>query len=352
MRLSIRSVHGGALAAALVLASGFLIEPQRAWPNFLLAFFMLISFSLSALVWWCIHDASGSSWAERMRPVLGGMGAVLPAVALLGLLLLAGISYLYPWQVQGGTDPVLAAKRAWLNRPFFTLRTVVYLASWAGLGTAVLRNTVAARRPALAAAFLVVFGLTFHFASADWIMSLEPHWYSTIYGVYTFAGLLESGLATATLLLLALDHFDPAAGLAPVELRHDLGKMLFAFSNFWAYIWFSQYLLIWYANLPEESAYYLRRRGEWGQWQWANLALNWAIPFLVLAGQEAKKRKRVLAGICAVLCLGHWLDLYLLVMPGSGRGPAIGFWEVLFPLGGALIFLSLFSNRYRRWLPA
>ena len=182
--------------------------------------------------------------------------------------------------------------------------------------------------------------MTFSIASIDWIMSLEPRWASTIFAVYVFAGLL--------VVRHRLGHADcdPAArhraarDVVSDSHLHDLGRLLFAFSTFWAYIWVSQYLLIWYGDLPEEIPYYVRRTSRgWLFWFLLNPAINWAVPFLVLLPRAAKRNARVLGGVCVLMLGGHYLDLYLLLAPDILPAPAIGPLELLVPIG----YVSLFA---------
>ena len=168
----------------------------------------------------------------------------------------------------------------------------------------------------LSAVFLVVFGFTFWLAGYDWIMSLEPHWYSTIFAVYQFAGLVLSGLAMITILAIWLEKQGPLKGALTHEHLHDLGKLLFAFSTFWMYIWFCQYMLIWYANIPEETVHYVHRlHGFWEPVFLLNFLLNWAVPFLVLLHVPAKRSRSMMLKVCWVILVGRWVDLYLMIMP-------------------------------------
>jgi hypothetical protein len=285
------------------------------------------------------------------------MMAGLPVVALLVLGLFFGRHALYPWANPGALehDPLPPGKAFYLSTPMVFARMVAVLAAWVLLARALRRASLRQDQdPTLdqhrrlirySAAFVVVFAVSFSVASVDWLMSLDPHWYSTIYAVYLFAGLLLSGLAVLTLIVLVLRRMGPLAGVVNEEHLHDLGKLLFAFSTFWAYIWVSQYLLIWYGNLPEEVTHYLRRtRGPWSTLFFLNLIVNWAIPFLVLMPRAAKRHAGVLAGVCVLLLLGHWLDLYLLVMPERLGAPNLGVLEVLVALGYAGLFFVLTSR--------
>jgi hypothetical protein len=197
-----------------------------------------------------------------------------------------------------------------------------------------------------------VFALTFWLASFDWIMSLEPHWYSTIFGVYHFAGLFTSALALIILIALWMRSRGQLADFITDSHVHDLGKLLFAFCTFWMYIWFSQYMLMWYANIPEESAYYVRRREDaWLTLFYLNVALNWVVPFLALLSRPAK-RGRVLACVAVTVLLGRWVDLYLMVWPAVvPGGPQLGLCEIGPTLAAAGLFVLVFSRAFEAVSP-
>jgi hypothetical protein len=349
-----QGLAGVGLLAAL---AGIWLSPARTWPSLLVGNVYLLSLALAGALFIGINYLSGAGWWVVVRRVAEAMMAGLPVVALLVLSLFFGRHALYPWAQPGALehDPLPAGKAFYLSTPMVFARMVVVLAAWVLLARALRRASLRQDQdPTLdqhrrlirySAAFVVVFAISFSVASVDWLMSLDPHWYSTIYAVYLFAGLLLSGLAVLTLIVLVLRRMGPLAGVVNEEHLHDLGKLLFAFSTFWAYIWVSQYLLIWYGNLPEEVTHYLRRtRGPWSTLFFLNLIVNWAIPFLVLMPRAAKRHAGVLAGVCVLLLLGHWLDLYLLVMPERLGAPNLGVLEVLVALGYAGLFFVLTSR--------
>jgi hypothetical protein len=187
----------------------------------------------------------------------------------------------------------------------------------------------------------VLFAITFWLASVDWVMSLQPDWASTIFGMYNFAGLFVGGLSAITLLLVWLQKRKPMNAVITRHHLHDCGKLIFAFSTLWMYLWFSQYMLIWYANLPEETAYYVQRlHGFWQPLFLLNLALNWIIPFFVLLPKTNKQNAGVLLKVSVILLAGRWLDLYLMIAPPiAGTQPRLGIWE----LGCVAAAVSLFG---------
>ncbi|HKS76773.1 MAG TPA: hypothetical protein VJQ82_26390 [Terriglobales bacterium] len=326
---------------AATLVAGLFVAPQRIWPNLLLVSYYLLGLALAGMAWIAIQYVSGAHWSTALRRVPEAMVGVLPLGALGIIAILILHPSLYPWiggvHVEGDAP---GFKLMWLSLPFFRIRAVVYLLGWLGFAWAMLRisrqqdfdgeMSHTRRSIALAALFLVFFGVTFWLASFDWIMSLEPEWYSTIFGFYNFAGAFLSGLATLALLLVWLHGHSPLKNVIREQHLHDVGKLLFAFSTFWAYLWFSQYMLIWYANLPDETVYYVRRlHGFWQPLFVLNLFLNWVVPFFALLPRMNKQRAGILVRVSIVLLAGRWLDLYLMIMPPfSGGKPHIGIWEI------------------------
>jgi hypothetical protein len=289
------------------------------------------------------------------------MTAYLPVGAVGMLALLFGIERVYPWSHADAVaaDPVLADKAWWLNPAFWAVRAALYVGLWTWLA----RRFVAHSRRQDAtgevgltfanvrtsALYAVTFALTFSLASVDWLMSLEPHWYSTIYPWYVFASMLV-GATCWIVMLVTLLQWRGALPQVNEHHRHDLGKYVFAFSMFWGYLWLSQYLLIWYANLPEETPHYaLRSGGAWRPVFLANVALNVGLPFFALLPARGKRSLPWLFAWSLVLALGHYLDLYLLVLPtGFAQGPVFGWQEVGLFLGLAALFLFRFERSLRR----
>jgi hypothetical protein len=224
------------------------------WAGVLLVSYYFVGLGLAGLCFLAIHYTTGAKWSVAVRPAAEALASTLPiALALLGVVLVAR-PQLYEWTRAGfgGAASDLAFKRFWLSRAFFLERAAGYAVIWTVFALALRRPSRWSLR--LSAAFLIVFAVTFTLASVDWIMSLEPMWYSTMFGVYNFAGMFLSGLAAIVLLGLWMERTGPLRGVLTDDHLHDLGKLLFAFSIFWMYIWFSQYMLIWYTNIPEEAA--------------------------------------------------------------------------------------------------
>ncbi len=349
-------VAAGVVAAAVGLAR----SPESTWPDLLMAAVYLLFAALSGLVFLCIHYLSGAVWSAGLRRVAEAIMSGLPLfAALLALTLLFGRHALYPWSASSVVPPLPPDKAAYFRAPFVLARMAVVLAAWLLFGRALRATSLAEDRAETsgargrlvrqAAAFMVVFAFTFSFASVDWIMSLEPRWTSTIFAIYAFAGVLVSGVACVTLTAIVLRERGPFRRIVSDDHLHDLGKLLFAFTTFWAYIWLAQYLLVWYANLPDEVPYYVRRTGSaWLPLFLANLVVNWVIPFVVLLPRAAKRSAPVLKAVCLLLLAGRWLDLYLLVVPAVRDRPAFALQDILVPLGCAGLLAQVVARGLAR----
>ncbi len=341
---------------AAALALGFRLAPERTVANLLVDNFFFVGLSLAAAVFIAVQNLSSAGWSVVLRRIPEAMTAYLPVGAVLTAALLFGARFIYPWAGPGGAA-LVGPKFVYLNLWSFTARSAVYWVAWlvlTGLMLAASRREDldgrerTRRTKAFSAVFLIVFGVTFTLCSVDWIMSLEPNWYSTIYPWYLFIGAFESGLAALAVLLVLLRKRGILSEVNDHHL-HDLGKFMFAFSVFWAYLWFSQFLLIWYSNMPEETTFFVRRmtgRG-WSTLFYGNLLVNFAAPFALLLQASQKKKQNVLLWAGVVLLGGHWIDLYMLVMPPVlGAAPKLGALEALSFLGLAAVYLFLFNRSF------
>lgn len=330
------------LVGAVTLAAGAVLGGTRFWTGLLLASVFLVGLGLAGGMLIAFEYLTGASWSVACRRVPEAMTRWLPWGGLGVLLVMVLHPALYPWTAD---QEMIGFRAFWLQRGFFLGRTVVYLAIWILFTRAMVHNSrqqdhtgdIAYRRRnvVLSAVFTVLFGLTVWLASVDWLMSLEPHWVSTIYGFYFFSGLMSSGVAVAILLGLWLRRLGPLRGIFSEEHLQDLGKLLLTFTTFWAYIWFSQYMLIWYANIPEETVHYLCRvQGAWGSLMIVNILLNWAIPFFALLSRKTKRDGRTMVKISMVVLLGHWLDLYLMIVPSQADASVVpSIWMLGLTLG-------------------
>jgi hypothetical protein len=315
------------VAGVAAIAFGFAHDPARVWTNLLIDGFLLVALALGGLAFLAIHHLSGAAWSAGMRRVAEALTAVLPIAAVAMLALFFGRAYLYPWAGAGHPPADGSGDRSWFfSVPAVFLRMAIVLAAWAACAARVRRASarqdvsaaaIHQRRAVRAAAvFAVIFAWTFPIAAIDWLMSLSADWTSTMFFVHVFAGVLVEGLAAVTLATVLLGERGLLRDVVNAHHLHDLGKLLLAFSTFWAYIWLCQYLLIWYGNLPDEAGYYqTRTRPDWVVWFALNVVVNWALPFLMLLPRAAKRDSRTLKIVAIVLLLGRWIDLYLLVAP-------------------------------------
>ncbi|QQR81309.1 MAG: hypothetical protein IPJ69_04015 [Deltaproteobacteria bacterium] len=351
---------GVGLVALLVL---FFKDSHRAWGNVLINNFYFLSLALAGLLFMAIQYVANAGWWTVLRRIPESMMSFLPIAAGLMFTLFLGMHELYHWSQLYNSmdnsvvyDAVLQKKSAYLNIPFFMLRMGVFLGVWIFFSKLFRKASLEEDQGSqshskflkYSAIFLPIFAVTFSLASVDWIKSLEPHWFSTIFGLYTFSGLFLHGIAFMTLAVVLLKERGYLSFVNENHL-HDLGKLVFAFSTFWAYIWFCQYMLIWYSNIPEETVYYVTRTDP--EWSWLfvlNLVMNWLVPFLILMPRSSKRKAMVLKRVCLLLLVGHWLDLYLMVMPSISHVTQvrwIGVEEILISLGyGGLFALILMRS--------
>ena len=352
-------------AGAVVLAVGWFADADHAPASLLMGAFLLLTLGLSGLFFLALEQVTGAFWSASIRRVPEAMAATLPAAAAVFALALALNLNHYPWvhEAHGSAESPLWFKQLWLSPGFFVARSIFYLAVWVLFGNRLLRVLRSydsgwsedARRAGvrLSAAFIVVFGLTFCLAVFDWIMSFDPHWYSTIFGVYNFAGLMLAGLALIAILAVREDRQGPLRGALTAEHLHDLGKLMFAFSCFWMYIWFSQYMLIWYSNIPEETGYFAARsHGTWAPLLLLSLGLNWAGPFVILLSVRSKRDPAILIKVCWVILAGRCVDLCLMILPAFGQATVLTpVWVVASVVAAAGAFAWLYSGAFAQEAP-
>lgn len=344
---------------------GLFLDAHRAWGNWLLGAYYFTTLALFGTFFIAIGYLTSAGWSVSMRRVPEAMMSWLPAALVTMLVLGAGMGYLYEW-VHPHDDGshhahLLHNKSPWLNQWFFLGRIILYFGIWIGVSQLLTRHsrrqdtdgdvTHTRSNTRTSAIFGVLFALTLSAASFDWLMSLEAAWFSTIFGIYQFAGLFQSGIAALIVLLVLLRRMGYLRDAVNENHLHNLGQWLIALSVFWAYIWFSQLLLIWYSNIPEETSYYLiRSQGDWWVLTFiVNPLLNFAIPFVVLLPRPAKRSEYILVRVAVMVLVGHWLDIWLGIMPYvSPEGPWFDFMEVGVMLGFAGAFGLVFFKALER----
>ncbi len=351
-----------ALALGGLLSRGDAIARSDFFRAYLTSYVFFLSLALGGLLFVLLAHLMRAGWSVALRRVAEVVAWTLVPLAPLALVVLVGMHDLYEWTHAEAVaaDALLQHKQVWLNPTFFVVRVLIYLTSWAGMAALLLRRSLAQDRTgdpaltqqseALAGPATLVFAFTVTFAAFDFVMSLDPHWYSTIFGVYFFAGAFLGFCALLIVLLALLGRASDLGRLVGVEHCHDLGKLLFAFVVFWAYIGFSQYMLIWYANLPEETVWYrIRQTGPWTAVSLLLLFGHFLAPFLLLMSRHPKRRRAVLVAAALWLLAMHWLDLFWLVLPGARPdGPLFRAVDGLCFVGLGGLFLAALAWRLGR----
>lgn len=317
----------GGLAALAGTITGMATDAERALAAYLVAVLYWLSLALGGLVLLAVGHATRARWFVVVRRLTERIVVALPILALLFLPVLFGVEALYPWShgEGGGGHELPRHLASYLNIPFFVGRALFYFVAWITVGELLYRWSrrqdrgdgiaLHRRQLRLGAGSLPLLALTLTFASFDWLMSLEPRWVSTAFGVYVFAGAFVATLALL-IVLAARAQRGPLAGKVLGTHFYALGRLLLAFVVFWAYIAYAQFFLIWIADLPEEVTWYAARLGpHWRAASWVLAAGHFLLPFLLLLSKGLKYRPRALAAISVWLLAMHYVDLYWLVMP-------------------------------------
>jgi hypothetical protein len=337
--------------ALLFLVLSALSDMQRFLSNWLVLFLFVLTLGIGALFLVLLEYTVNATWSIPFRRISENLAALLPVSFFLGIPILFGLHTLFEWTHAEAvaTDPILQKKTAYLNVPFFIARFALFYVAWLGAYFIFIRlsrrldasgeRRFILRAQRLAPAALIVFAFTLTFAAFDWVMSLDPHWYSTILGIYLMAGAMAAGTALTTLASASLKR----AGMLPAAIDQDhfynLGALLFAFNTFWGYIAFVQFLLIWYGNIPHETAWFaLRGRFSWPVLTFVLVFAHFLVPFLGLLSRSAKTDLRRLSWVAAFVLLGHGVDMYWIVVPSIRHYDAVVGWQ---EAGIALAALSI-----------
>ena len=336
---------------------------QRIWANLLVNGYFFFTISLSALFFLALQYVSEMAWGVTTQRVFQAIMAFMPIGALALIIVFIGSSlhmnHLYHWMAEGVTveghehyDEIIAGKSGYLNQGFFWARTIVYFVVWIGFAMWFRKNSLAEDKLNLEGGvspiykkaiiksilFIAFFAYTSSSSAWDWIMSIDVHWFSTMFGWYCFSGMWVSMMIVAVVLVQYLKRNGYLKEVNSSHI-HDLGKWMFGISLLWSYIWFSQFMLIWYSNIPEETTYYITRFNEYRGLYLGTFVVNFFLPFFVLMSRDAKRNGIFLIPIALLIFIGHWVDVLIMVLPGTMfEDGSLGLVEI----GMFLAFLGLF----------
>lgn len=344
------------VAGMLTIAYGFYFDADRIWASLLLNNFYFLSLALGASFFMALQYITHPGWSAMFRRVPEAMSAYIPFAGIAMLLLYFGVHNLYEWSRPEAVakDALLIHKSPYLNISFFFFRMIVFFAAWT-IMTRVIRKvslqedqfgglTYMEKNEMNSKIFIFILAITFSLASFDWIMSIEAHWVSTIFSIKNFVAAFYHGTAIIVLIVILLNGKGYFKELNESHLL-DFSRYLFMLSIIWGYLFFCQFMLIWYGNIPDETIYYaVRWNHGWKTLFFLNIIINWFIPFMVLLSQKMDKNKRVVIFICLLLIAGQWIDLYVQIMPAITLSPKFGIIEVGAFIGFAGLFALVFGK--------
>ncbi len=341
---------------------------NRPWSAIYIASFFFFMISLGVLAFYAIQYASQAGWSPVLFRVMEAITAYLPWASVIILVLLSlsamDINHIFHWMdaellnpESDKYDKLIDGKSGWLNKTGFLIRAAVYLLGWnlyrhfsrkfSVLDDTAEDNRYFKKNFRIAAGFLVFFIYTESMMSWDWLMSFDPHWFSTLYGWYIFAGMMVCGITVIALITIILKAQGYLEFVNDSHI-HDLAKFMFAFSIFWTYLWFSQFMLIWYSNIPEEVTYYITRI-EHFKWLFFGIFFtNFLFPMVILIARDAKRQVGYLITVGVIIFVGHWLDVYMMIVPGSLGHLHFGFMEIGMFLGFLGLFLYVVFNSFSK----
>lgn len=347
--------------AAVAAAVGGFLSPSQFFKSYLLGYLLMLGLACGCLALCLLHHMSRGAWGLMLRRVWEAAIKTLPIVALLFIPIVLGREHIFSWMRAGAmADPILKEKELYLNLPFFLGRAVLYFAVWIGLGFALVRLSrkqdetgdpaLFRRMQVVAGPGVVLYCLTATFAAVDWLMGLDPKWFSSIFGLIFIVGQGLSALAFCTLVIVFLAQREPMKSYVVPSNLHDYGKLTLAFTMVWAYFSFSQMLIIWSGNLPEEVGFYIHRIGPWKPVSIALAVIHFFLPFVLLLSRDIKRSGRTLSRVAVLMLVASWLDLYWYIAPISHPDSILPHWlDVVLPValvsGWAWLFFGYLTKR-------
>lgn len=363
---SLSRIGGGLFLFGLILGIvGYFSEPVRASFSYLVAFMFLVSIGIGSLFLVALEYLAGADWSTPFRRISEFLASIVPLLIILAIPLLLNIHSLFHWSHADAVaeDPILQGKSSYLNIPFFIIRVLVIFILWSVFYFFLTKNSrlqdsskdqsLTKKNIVLSGIFIPLFAITISIAAVDWLMSLEPHWFSTIFGVYYFSGSVWVSLAALTLIVILLKERGYLTDKLNNDHYYSLGTLMFAFTCFWGYIAFSQYMLIWYADLPEETFWFMHRwSGGWEYFSILLIIMHFIVPFGALLSYPSKTNPKRLKFMAVWIIAAHYLDLYWLAMPNlsiDGHGYIFSWLDIVFPIGIIGLIILLFNLNAKKY---
>jgi hypothetical protein len=347
---------GGALSAV-----GYFLNPAQFFQSYLMGYMFVLGLTLGSLALAMVHQLSGGAWGVVIRRPAGAASRILPVLTVLFLPIAFGMHHLYEWTHADvvANDQILQHKAAYLNTTFFLIRAAIYFAVWNGIAYQLNRWSVEQDRTGdpklsrhmqkLSGGGLVAYGLCITFASFDWMMSLDPHWFSTIYGMLVMGGQALSAMAFQIIVLVWLSRRKPLDDVVVPSHFHDLANLMLAFVMLWAYFSFSQYLIIWSGNLPEEIGWYMHRlQTGWRVIAVALVIFHFAAPFVLLLSRAIKRTPNTLVKVAIAVLVARMIDLFWLIAPELHHdGLTVSWLDLVVPATLLSVWLGCFLWQLR-----
>lgn len=347
----------------LTFALGLFLNKERTWTSYLVSFFYFSCLGLGGLFFAAIQHIAKAGWSTTVRRYAEAMSSFIPFILLGGIVLIFGAKTIFPWTNEEviKSSALIEAKTAYLNIAFLAVRVLVFAAGWMGFKWFIVGNSLnqdksgdqqlTLKNVGLSIGFILFFAITFTLFSMDMLMSLLPTWYSTIFGIYCFSGLFQSTFAVLSLIIIFMKRAGFVKGYITVEHQHDIVKYMKGFTVFWAYIAFSQFMLIWYANIPEETEYYIiRSQNGWLVISLLLLIFRFIVPFIALLPRGLKRNENHVILVSILILAMQYLDIYWMVYPNFNDGMVkFGIWEIGIFAGFAGLFLFGLTTFFRKF---
>jgi hypothetical protein len=346
----------------LAFISGMISQPQLTWANYLIVNYYFLSLAMGGLFFFVIQNITQSGWASAFQRVSEAMMSYIPFAAVFFLLFYFGMKDVYHWThaEDVASDPILMHKSVFLNIPFFIIRMIIYFSLWIVFSLKLrdlsLKSDLAdpsdhnsimkffGKTEVYSKVLIFILAITFSLSAFEWIMSIDTHWYSAIFALKNIVAAFLHGVSVLTLIVFILHKKGYFPFLNKFHL-HDFARYIFMLSIIWGYFWFAQFMIIWYGNLPEETAYYyLRWQAGWKVLFFCEIGLNWAIPFMLLLPVKASRNMTIITVVILFLILGQYVDLFVQVIPGVTGVMKFGWLEAGLFIGYAGLFAFIVAT--------